>query len=109
VLLLLFLTYYDAGTKVYPSVVVSFSWRRLAMSVNTGKPKECLEKRVEKLSNIAVEVVNTLATRKVDGKTINVADVYFVLSRALQHVSLLNLAEIEGHKQMVSVAKKMVV
>lgn len=71
--------------------------------------KNGLEKRMEKLGNMAVEIVNMLATRKVDGKTINVADVYFVLSRALQHVSLLNLAEIEEHKRRISPAKKMVV
>ncbi|MFB0567290.1 MAG: hypothetical protein ACETVM_01730 [Candidatus Bathyarchaeia archaeon] len=79
------------------------------MSVNASKHKGSLEKRMEKLGNIAVELVNMLATRKVDGETINVADVYFVLSRALQHVSLLNLAEIEEHKRRISPAKKMVV
>lgn len=79
------------------------------MSVNASKHKDSLEKRMEKLGNMAVELVNMLATRKVDGETINVADVYFVLSRALQHVSLLNLAEIEEHKRRISPAKKMVV
>lgn len=74
-----------------------------------SEDKNGLEKRMEKLGNMAVEIVNMLATRKVDGKTINVADVYFVLSRALQHVSLLNLAEIEQHKRRISPAKKMVV
>lgn len=74
-----------------------------------SEEKNGLEKRMEKLGNMAVEIVNMLATRKVDGKTINVADVYFVLSRALQHVSLLNLAEIEQHKRRISPAKKMVV
>lgn len=74
-----------------------------------SEEKNGLEKRMEKLGNMAVEIVNMLATRKVDGKTINVADVYFVLGRALQHVSLLNLAEIEEHKRRISPAKKMVV
>lgn len=74
-----------------------------------SEEKNGLEKRMEMLGNMAVEIVNMLATRKVDGKTINVADVYFVLSRALQHVSLLNLAEIEEHRQRISPAKKMVV
>jgi hypothetical protein len=64
-----------------------------------SREKNGLEKRVEKLGNLAVEIVNLLATRKVDGETINVADVYFVLSRALEHVSLLNLAEIEEQKR----------
>jgi len=40
-----------------------------------------------------------LAERKIDGVTINVADIYFVLSKALQHVSILNLAEIEDYKR----------
>jgi len=71
--------------------------------------KGSLEKRMEGLGNVAVEIVNILATRKVDGKTINVADAYFVLSRVLQHVSILNLAEIEEHKQTSSPAKKMVI
>jgi hypothetical protein len=79
------------------------------MSVNASKYKGSLESRMEKLGNIAVEIVNMLATRKVDGETINVADVYFILSRALQHVSLLNLAEIEEHKRLISPAKKMIV
>jgi hypothetical protein len=73
------------------------------------KKKDGLEKRVEKLGKMAVEIVNMLATRKVDGETINVADAYFVLSRALEHVSLLNLAEIEEHKQRIPFAKKMVI
>ncbi len=78
------------------------------MKVKANKSNGSLEKRVEKLGNLAAEIVNTLATRKVDGETINVADIYFVLSRVLQHVSLLNLVEIEKHKQPAS-AKKMVV
>jgi len=74
-----------------------------------SEEKNGFEKRMGKLGNMAVEIVNMLATRKVDGETINVADVYFVLSRALEHVSLLNLAEIEEHKREISPAKKMVV
>jgi len=58
-----------------------------------------LDKRLQKLANISVEVVNMLAERKIDGVTINVADIYFVLSKALQHVSILNLAEIEDYKR----------
>jgi len=74
-----------------------------------NKKNNGLEKRMEKLGNMAVEIVNLLATKRVDGERINVADVYFVLSRALEHVSLLNLAEIEEHKRRISPAKKMVV
>ena len=60
------------------------------MSASASRHKDSLEERMEKLGNIAVEIVNMLATRKVDGEAINVADVYFVLSSALQRVSLLN-------------------
>jgi hypothetical protein len=48
---------------------------------------------------MSVEIVNHLAERKIDNTTINVADIYFVLSKALQHVSLLNLAEIEDYNK----------
>jgi len=57
------------------------------------------DKRLQELADVAVEIVNMLAERKIDGVAINVADIYFVLSKALQHVSLLNLAEIEGYKK----------
>jgi len=57
------------------------------------------DKRLQVLADIAVEIVNTLAERKIDGSTINVADIYFVLSKAIQHVSMLNLAEIEDYKR----------
>lgn len=57
------------------------------------------DKRLQELGDIAVEIVNMLAERRIDGVAINVADIYFVLSRALQHVSLLNLAEIEDYKK----------
>jgi hypothetical protein len=58
----------------------------------------CLEKRLKTLSNIAVDTVNRLAEEKIDDAPINVADIYFVLSKALQQVSLLNLAEIADFK-----------
>ena len=48
---------------------------------------------------MSVEIVNHLAERKIDNTTINVADIYFVLSKALQHVSLLNLTEIEDYNK----------
>ena len=57
------------------------------------------DKRLQNLADTAVEIVNMLAERKIDGVSINVADIYFVLSKALQHVSLLNLAEIEDYKK----------
>jgi hypothetical protein len=58
----------------------------------------CLEKRLKLLSDIAVDVVNRLAEEKIDSVPINVADIYFVLSKALQQVSILNLSEIEAFK-----------
>lgn len=57
-----------------------------------------LEKRLKTLSDIAVDIVNRLADEKIDEASINVADIYFVLSKALQQVSVLNLAEIEDFK-----------
>ena len=57
------------------------------------------DNRLQELADMAVEIVNMLAERKIDGVAINVADIYFVLSKALQHVSLLNLAEIEDYKK----------
>jgi len=55
------------------------------------------------------EIIDLLAKRKVDGKTVNVADIYFVLSRALQQVSFMNIIEIEEYKQKKSHQQKMVV
>lgn len=57
------------------------------------------DKRLQELSDVAVEIVNMLAEKKIDGTAINVADIYFVLGKALQHVSFLNLAEIEDYKK----------
>lgn len=57
-----------------------------------------LEKRLKTLSDIAVDIVNRLAEEKIDEASINVADIYFILSKALQQVSVLNLAEIEEFK-----------
>jgi len=60
---------------------------------------DALDRRLQELADLSVEIVNMLAERKINGATINVADIYFVLSKALQHVSLLNLAEIEDYKK----------
>lgn len=57
------------------------------------------DKRLQELADVAADVVNTLAEKKIEGVAINVADIYFVLSKALQHVSLLNLTEIEDYKK----------
>jgi hypothetical protein len=68
-----------------------------------------IEKRLTKLEKISRELIDSLAKRKVDGKTVNVADIYFVLSRALQQVSFMNVIEIEEYKQKKSHQQKMVV
>ncbi len=57
-----------------------------------------LDKRLRTLSDIAVDIVNKLAEEKIDMVPINVADIYFILSKALQQVSVLNLSEIEAFK-----------
>ena len=69
------------------------------MTATTKTETTGFDKRVKNLDDIAVEIVNMLAERKIDGVSINVADIYFVLSKALQHVSVLNLSEIEDFKK----------
>jgi hypothetical protein len=69
------------------------------LKVTKPQRENQLDRRLQTLADISVEIVNTLAERKVDNIPINVADIYFVLSKALQHVSLLNLAEIEDYKK----------
>ena len=71
--------------------------------------KSNAEKRIMELRKISREVIDLLAKRKVDGKTVNVADIYFVLSGALQQVSFMNVIEIEDYKQKRSHQQKMVV
>jgi len=71
--------------------------------------KSNAEKRIMELRKISREVIDLLAKRKVDGKTVNVADIYFVLSGALQQVSFMNVIEIENYKQKRSHQLKMVV
>lgn len=72
---------------------------RSQMTTKARTQVDCFDKRLQNLADTAVEIVNMLAERKIDGVSINVADIYFVLSKALQHVSLLNLAEIEDYKK----------
>ena len=69
------------------------------MDTDETQCKTNAEKRLVKLGKIASELINSLATRKVDDKTINVADIYFILSQALQQVSFMNIIEIEDFKQ----------
>ena len=71
--------------------------------------KSNAEKRIMELRKISREVIDLLAKRKVDGKTVNVADIYFVLSGALQQVSFMNVIEIEEYKQKRSHQQKMVI
>ena len=71
--------------------------------------KSNVEKRLIKLEKISREIIDSLAKRKVDGKTVNVADIYFILSGALQQVSFMNVIEIEEYKQKKSHQQKIVV
>ena len=68
-----------------------------------------VEKRLIKLGKITNEVIDSLAKQKVDGKTINVADIYFILSGALQQVSYMNVIEIEDYKQKRTQQQKIVI
>jgi len=79
--------------------------------VDTDAPQSVnkAEKRLVKLGKIASELINSLATREIDGKIINVADIYFVLSQALQQVSFMNIIEIESFKQERPNQQKMVI
>lgn len=79
------------------------------METDPTQCKSNAEKRLTKLGKIASEVINSLATREVEGKTINVADIYFILSQALQHVSFMNIIEIEDFKQKKPSQQKMVI
>ncbi len=79
------------------------------METDASQCKSNAEKRVTQLGRIASEVINSLATREIDGKIVNVADIYFILSQALQQVSFMNLIEIEDFKQKRPKQQKMVI
>ena len=79
------------------------------MNTDASQCKSNAEKRFTELSKIASELINSLATREVDGKTVNVADIYFILSQALQQVSFMNIIEIEDFKQKRPSQQKMVI
>ena len=79
------------------------------MDIDSSQCKSNAEKRVTELGKIASEVINSLATREVYGKTVNVADIYFILSQALQQVSFMNIVEIEDFKQKRPSQQKMVI
>ena len=45
------------------------------MDTEAAQHKRNAEKRLTKLGKIASELINSLATQKIDGKMINVADI----------------------------------
>lgn len=77
----------------------------MTLKVSKQQRENPLDKRLQALADMSAEIVNLLAERKIDNTTINVADIYFVLSKALQHVSLLNLTEIEDYKKKTKANK----
>ena len=79
------------------------------METDASQCKNDAEKRLIKLGKIASDLIKSLATREIDGKTINVADIYFILSQALQQVSFMNIVEIEDFKQQRPNQQKMVI
>ncbi len=79
------------------------------METDSPQCKSNAERRLTELGKIASEVIGSLATRQVDGKTVNVADIYFILSQALQQVSFMNIIEIEDFKQKRPSQQKMVI
>lgn len=79
------------------------------MEKNAQLSKSNAEKRLLKLREITSEIMNLLAKKKVDGKTINVADIYFILSGAMQQISFMNLVEIEEYKQERQRQQKIVI
>jgi len=79
------------------------------VDTDASQCKSNAEKRFTELGKIASELINSLAAREVDGKTVNVADIYFILSQALQQVSFMNIIEIEDFKQKRPSQQKMVI
>lgn len=69
------------------------------MHKDLHKTRSNVEKRLVKLGEITDDVIDLLTKQKVEGETINAADTYFILSQALQKVSLSNIIELEGFKQ----------
>lgn len=94
--------------KVYHPLIFVIVEERL-VDKSTRQFTSNIEKRLTKLEKISRELIDSLAKRKVDGKTVNVADIYFVLSRALQQVSFMNVIEIEEYKQNRAHQQKIVV
>lgn len=79
------------------------------MDKSARESRSNVEERLIKLGKITNEIINSLAKQKVDGKTINVADIYFILSGALQQVSYMNVVEIEDYKQKKTQQQKIVI
>jgi len=78
------------------------------MDIKVQKSLNDADRRMTLLNEIAMEIVNSLATRKVDGNTINIADIYFILSRALEHISFINLLEIDEYKRKTRAEKMLI-
>ena len=79
------------------------------MDKSAQESRSNVEERLIKLGKITNEIIDSLAKQKVDGKTVNVADIYFILSGALQQVSFMNVIEIEEYKQNRAHQQKIVV
>jgi hypothetical protein len=94
--------------KVYHSLIFVIIEER-PVDKGARRFKSNVEKRLVKLGKISREIVDSLAKQQVDGKLVNVADIYFILSGALQQVSFMNVVEIEEYKQKKSHQQKMVV
>ena len=94
--------------KLYHLLIFSIL-EELPVDKNARRSRSNVEKRLIKLGKITNEVINSLSKQKVDGKTINVADIYFILSGALQQVSYMNVIEIEDYKQKRTQQQKIVI
>jgi hypothetical protein len=81
----------------------------MTLDKSARESRSNVEERLIKLGKITNEIINSLAKQKVDGKTINVADIYFILSGALQQVSYMNVVEIEDYKQKKTQQQKIVI
>lgn len=78
------------------------------MSVESQKNLGNVDKRMTQLNAMAMELVNSLATRKLDGNPVNVVDLYFILSRALQQISFVNLVEIDNFRKKNQMEKMLI-
>jgi hypothetical protein len=94
--------------KVYHSLELTYYSGEYSMDIKVQKNGNDIDERMTLLNEIAIEIVNSLAIRKVNGNSLNVADIYFILSRTLQHVSFLNLLEIDEYKRKNQTEKMLI-